>query len=45
MQRKIEVQLAWVPYLLLGAMFEYGGEGWDRLQREMQAPDMVEMKN
>lgn len=44
-QRRIEVQLVWVPYLLLGAMFVYRREGWVRLQREMQAPDIVEMKN
>ena len=42
MQRRIEVQLVWVPYLLLGAMFVSRGEGWDRLQREI---DIVEREN
>ena len=39
-QKSIEAQLAWAPYFLLGAISARLGEAGDRLQREIQAPEI-----
>ena len=39
-QKSIEAQLAWAPYFPLGAIFARLGEAEDRLEREIQAPEI-----